>query len=93
MISRVLALSIQHRWLVVLLSLGAVALGIWSLIRLPIDAVPDITNKQVQVNTAALALSPAMMAAGSDGVRRNIRNTRIATMTITGMVAANLRRT
>lgn len=58
MISRVLALSIQHRWVVVVLSLGAVALGLWSLIRLPIDAVPDITNKQVQVNTAALALSP-----------------------------------
>src|SRR3954462_7445767 len=58
MISRVLALSIQHRWLVVLLSLGAVALGLWSLVRLPIDAVPDITNKQVQVNTTAFALSP-----------------------------------
>jgi heavy metal efflux system protein len=58
MIRRILALSIQHRWIVVLLSLGAVALGLWSLIRLPIDAVPDITNKQVQVNTTALALSP-----------------------------------
>ncbi len=58
MISRVLALSIQHRWVVVLLSLGAVALGLWSLMRLPIDAVPDITNKQVQVNTTAPALSP-----------------------------------
>jgi heavy metal efflux system protein len=58
MISRVLALSIQHRWAVVLLSLGAMALGVWSMTRLPIDAVPDITNKQVQVNTTALALSP-----------------------------------
>jgi cobalt-zinc-cadmium resistance protein CzcA len=58
MISRILALSIQHRWVVVLLTLAAMVLGIWSLIRLPIDAVPDITNKQVQVNTTALALSP-----------------------------------
>ncbi|WP_051677435.1 efflux RND transporter permease subunit [Bradyrhizobium sp. URHD0069] len=58
MISRVLALSIQYRWVVVLLSVGAVALGVWSLVRLPIDAVPDITNKQVQVNTTAFALSP-----------------------------------
>jgi heavy metal efflux system protein len=58
MISRILALSIQHRWVVVLLSLGGVALGLWSLIRLPIDAVPDITNKQVQVNTTAPSLSP-----------------------------------
>jgi heavy metal efflux system protein len=58
MISRILALSIQHRWVVVLLTLAAMVLGIWSLTRLPIDAVPDITNKQVQVNTTALALSP-----------------------------------
>jgi cobalt-zinc-cadmium resistance protein CzcA len=58
MISRILALSIQYRWVVVLLSVGAVALGLWSLVRLPIDAVPDITNKQVQVNTTAFALSP-----------------------------------
>ncbi|MEH2481445.1 cobalt-zinc-cadmium resistance protein CzcA [Nitrobacteraceae bacterium AZCC 2146] len=59
MISRILALSIQRRWIVVLLSLGAVLFGAWSLTRLPIDAVPDITNTQVQVNTTAPALSPA----------------------------------
>src|SRR4051795_3509061 len=59
MISRILALSIQNRWLVVLAGLGIIALGVWSLTRLPIDAVPDITNKQVQVNTSAPAMSPA----------------------------------
>jgi cobalt-zinc-cadmium resistance protein CzcA len=59
MISRILTLSIQHRWFVVLLSAAAVAVGAWSLSRLPIDAVPDITDKQVQVNTTAPALSPA----------------------------------
>jgi cobalt-zinc-cadmium resistance protein CzcA len=59
MISRILALSIHNRWLIVLAGLGIIALGAWSLTRLPIDAVPDITNKQVQVNTAAFALSPA----------------------------------
>jgi cobalt-zinc-cadmium resistance protein CzcA len=58
MISGILSLSIQHRWVVVLLTLAAMVLGAWSLTRLPIDAVPDITNKQVQVNTTALALSP-----------------------------------
>ena len=58
MISRILAFSIEYRWFVVLLSIGAVALGLWSLARLPIDAVPDITNKQVQINTTAFALSP-----------------------------------
>ena len=59
MISQILRFSIQRRWLVVLFSLVAVVLGAWSLTRLPIDAVPDITNKQVQVNTTAPALSPA----------------------------------
>ena len=59
MISRILGLAIQHRWVVVVATLCAVVLGLWSLTRLPIDAVPDITNKQVQVNTTAFALSPA----------------------------------
>jgi cobalt-zinc-cadmium resistance protein CzcA len=58
MISHILAFSIQRRWLVVVVSLAAAVLGGWSLNRLPIDAVPDITNKQVQVNTIAPALSP-----------------------------------
>jgi cobalt-zinc-cadmium resistance protein CzcA len=58
MIKRILDLSIRHRWIVVLLSLGFVALGAWSLAHLPVDAVPDITNKQVQINTTAPALSP-----------------------------------
>ena len=61
MIRRILALSIRNRWLIVLASLGIIALGAWSLARLPIDAVPDITNKQVQVNTTAFALSPTEM--------------------------------
>src|SRR6266403_1334208 len=58
MISRILALSIQSRWLIVLAGLGIIVLGAWSLTRIPIDAVPDITNKHVQVNPTAPALSP-----------------------------------
>src|SRR5262245_11282855 len=58
MIERVLTLSIHHRWLVVLLTVAAAAFGGWSLTRLPIDAVPDTTNNQVQINTVAPALSP-----------------------------------
>lgn len=58
MISRILAFSIERRWTVVLLSVVLAAIGTWSLMRLPIDAVPDITNKQVQINTTASALSP-----------------------------------
>ncbi|HEY8336241.1 MAG TPA: CusA/CzcA family heavy metal efflux RND transporter [Tardiphaga sp.] len=59
MIKYILAQSILRRWIVVLLSAGIALFGAWSLLHLPIDAVPDITNKQVQVNTTAPALSPA----------------------------------
>lgn len=58
MIARILAFSVHQRWLVVLLTIAAAAFGIWSLTKLPIDAVPDITNNQVQINTLAPALSP-----------------------------------
>lgn len=58
MIKRILAFSVHQRWLVVLLTLACTALGVWSLKRLPIDAVPDITNNQVQINAVAPSLSP-----------------------------------
>jgi cobalt-zinc-cadmium resistance protein CzcA len=58
MIDRLLAFSIQNRWLVVALALAVCALGAWSFTKLPIDAVPDITNVQVQVNTSAPGYSP-----------------------------------
>src|SRR6478735_5926345 len=58
MLERILKFSIQHRFLVVMLAVGAAGFGVFSLQRLPIDAVPDITNNQVQINTLAPALSP-----------------------------------
>ncbi|MEY9157569.1 efflux RND transporter permease subunit [Bradyrhizobium japonicum] len=58
MIERLIAVSLQQRWLVLLLALGAVAFGGWNFQRLPIDAVPDITNVQVQINTRAPGYSP-----------------------------------
>jgi len=58
MISRILDVSVRQRWLVLLLSLLAAGFGGYALTRLPIDAVPDITNNQVQINTVAPALSP-----------------------------------
>lgn len=58
MIARILAFSVHYRWSVVFLSLMAAAFGVWSLTRLPIDAVPDVTNNQVQINTLAPWLSP-----------------------------------
>ncbi len=58
MIERVLNFAIQRRFLVVLLVAVAAAFGVQSLLRLPIDAVPDITNNQIQITTLAPALSP-----------------------------------
>ena len=58
MLERIIRASIAHRWLVLLLVLGTSVLGFWNYGRLSIDAVPDITNVQVQVNTEAPGYSP-----------------------------------
>lgn len=54
MLERILQLAIAQRWLVLLLTLAMAALGLFSYQKLAIDAVPDITNVQVQINTKAL---------------------------------------
>ncbi len=53
MLDRIIRASIAHRWLTLVLTLTLAGLGAWSYTRLPIDATPDITNVQVQVNTRA----------------------------------------
>ncbi|MDP3660029.1 efflux RND transporter permease subunit, partial [Phenylobacterium sp.] len=58
MLERLICLSIRWRWIVMAIALGFCALGVWSFQRLPIDAVPDITNVQVQINTEAQGFSP-----------------------------------
>lgn len=58
MINFILRSSIEQRWLVLALTLALSLLGVWNYFQLPIDAVPDITNVQVQVNTEAPGYSP-----------------------------------
>ena len=58
MISRLLELSVKARWAVIALTLIAAAIGVFNIVRLPIDAVPDITNRQVQINTVAPSFGP-----------------------------------
>jgi cobalt-zinc-cadmium resistance protein CzcA len=58
MIDKLLSFSVRARWLVVFLSVVLAGFGAWQLVLLPIDALPDITNKQVQINTAAPTLGP-----------------------------------
>jgi cobalt-zinc-cadmium resistance protein CzcA len=54
----VISASIRYRWVVLALVLVSAAIGVWSFQKLPIDATPDITNVQVQINTEAPGFSP-----------------------------------
>ncbi|MFH2078002.1 MAG: CusA/CzcA family heavy metal efflux RND transporter [Pseudomonadota bacterium] len=58
LLEKLIRFAIAHRWLMLLLTAGLCALGIWSFTKLPIDATPDITNVQVQINTEAPGYSP-----------------------------------
>jgi len=58
MLDSILAFSLRQRWLVMGVVLGVAAFGAWNFTRLPIDAVPDITNVQVQINISAGGYSP-----------------------------------
>lgn len=58
MINALIRFSVKQRLLVVLLTVLLIASGVYCLRNLPIDAVPDVTNVQVQVLTAAPALAP-----------------------------------
>src|SRR5574337_1215920 len=58
MLERILKFSIRQRWIILVATLAVAVLGVYSYQKLPIDAVPDITNVQVQVNTAAPGYSP-----------------------------------
>ncbi|WBO21532.1 efflux RND transporter permease subunit [Sphingomonas abietis] len=58
MLARIVTVAVEKRWLVLLLTIAAALVGVFAIQRLPIDAVPDITNNQVQINVVAPALSP-----------------------------------
>lgn len=58
MINAILKFSLEHRAMVLFFTLLVSVLGIWSARNLPIDAVPDITNVQVQINTHIASLAP-----------------------------------
>lgn len=58
MIDRIVDLAIRNRWVVLIAVFGFAVFGIYQYHKLPIDAVPDITNVQVQINTSAPGYSP-----------------------------------
>ena len=58
MIDAIISFSLRQRVFVLLATAGLMGAGLWSAARLPIDAVPDITNIQVQINTEIKGLAP-----------------------------------
>ncbi|MEO8417684.1 MAG: CusA/CzcA family heavy metal efflux RND transporter [Methylophilaceae bacterium] len=58
MFEKIIRFSISQRWLIMILVAAVGVLGVFSYQQLPIDAVPDITNVQVQINTTAQGYSP-----------------------------------
>jgi cobalt-zinc-cadmium resistance protein CzcA len=58
MLNTIITFSLTHRWLVLVAAAALAALGLYNYDRLPIDAVPDITNVQVQINSEASGYSP-----------------------------------
>ena len=58
MIDSLLTTSVRSRWLILFITVVVAAFGAWQLNLLPIDVTPDITNKQVQINTVVPTLSP-----------------------------------
>ena len=61
LVGMILDFAVRFRWAIIILTVCAAIYGAFNLLRLPIDAVPDITNTQVQINTSAPALSPAQV--------------------------------
>lgn len=57
MLERIIQYSIQHKLIVLLFSLGIIGFGVYSLSEIPIGAVPDVTNNQVQIITTSRTLS------------------------------------
>src|SRR5690606_8733605 len=53
MIHNIIAFSIKNKLIIGLLTIALIIVGIWSITKVPLDAVPDITNNQVQVITQA----------------------------------------
>ena len=58
MLNSIVNFAVERRWIVLVLAFLIACLGLYSAFKLPIDAVPDITNVQVQINSEAIGFSP-----------------------------------
>jgi cobalt-zinc-cadmium resistance protein CzcA len=57
MLDKIIAFSIKNKFIIALMTLALIVWGVWSATKLPIDAVPDITNNQVQIITVCPTLA------------------------------------
>ena len=58
MLDAIITWSLNHRFMVIALTLVVAGMGVHTVLNLPVDAFPDTTPVQVQINTTALSLSP-----------------------------------
>ena len=58
MLDKIITWSLTHRFLVIALTLVLIGSGVYTVLHLPVDAFPDTTPTQVQINTTALSLAP-----------------------------------
>ena len=58
MFEKIIRFAIDQRWLTLIMVFAIAVMGVFSYQKLPIDAVPDITNIQVQINTSAPGYAP-----------------------------------
>ncbi|MEO8596157.1 MAG: CusA/CzcA family heavy metal efflux RND transporter [Candidatus Solibacter sp.] len=59
MLARIIDFHLEHRWFVLIGVLGIVALGLYSMLQIPVDAFPDLTNNQVVVIIQCPGMAPA----------------------------------
>jgi len=59
MLRRIVDFHLEHRWFVLIGVFALVALGLWAMVRIPIDAFPDLTNNQVVVITECPGMPPS----------------------------------
>ena len=68
MLNKIIHFSIRHKLIVGIMTVALIIWGLWSASKLPVDAVPDITNNQVQIIT----VTPTLAAQETEQLVRRI---------------------
>ena len=90
MIDKILEFSLRQRGMILFAAIALVGVGLWSATHLPIDAVPDITGVQVQINTEVPALAAGIAYAATDELHQHFVRGRHASPVDLGIDAAGV---